>query len=237
MTSYNEMISDCENLEQLFDLWIKKEPKGNINHQKNTFIADGIVNPDEWEKSKKKILFVLKEAYGKNWNGNTLSSWIRKSHPKIGPWKRIAKVVYGIQNTTHDSITRYKENLSAYEHNIALEQIAVLNIKKSNGDSISNDNELKLYADYDREEIKKEIELIDPDIVICGNTFGILYETVYKNKSLGNAASDNWYYYLDIARDGHKRLFIDYYHPSFFTCPTLLYYYGLLAIYQQALIR
>lgn len=45
---------------------------------------------------------------------------------------------------------------------------------------------------------------------------------------------DNWYYYLDVC--GRKRLFIDYYHPGN-RWPDLINYYGLLGIYQQALLH
>ncbi len=234
---YEEKISQCNTLEDLFAIWKnEKEPKGGINHRENFFIADGIVDENVWKSGKrKKILLVLKEAYGEDWGNNTLVTWLKNDHPQIGPWKRIAKIVYGIQNTTSNSIARYKEKLSKDEHNSSLEQIAVLNIKKSYGDSRSKNDELKMYAEYDRQEIKKEIELINPDIIVCGNTFQILYETVYQKNPITNA-SDNWYYYLNIIDGKEKRLFIDYYHPSFYLCPTLLYYYGLIGIYQQALL-
>ena len=46
---------------------------------------------------------------------------------------------------------------------------------------------------------------------------------------------DNWYYYSDVI-GGKERLFIDYYHPAN-RYPTLLNYYGLVNIYQQALLE
>ena len=55
-------------------------------------------------------------------------------------------------------------------------QIAVLNLKKSGGNSESVYEEIASYAEADREEIIKEFELIDADIIVCGYTFGILMD-------------------------------------------------------------
>lgn len=84
-------------------------------------------------------------------------------------------------------------------------------------------------------EILKEFSLIDPDIVICGSTFGTFLTTVMEMPEMNNETRcDNWYYYLDVC--GRKRLFIDYYHPGN-RWPDLINYYGLLGIYQQALLH
>ncbi len=73
--------------------------------------------------------------------------------------------------------------------------------------------------------------MIDPDIIVCGYTFQILYHEVFEYDNLGK--NDNWYYYLDVFNK--KRLFIDYYHPANHW-PSLTNYYGLMGIYQQALL-
>ena len=246
--NYYDKIRNCKDLSLLFELWKDKAPteityrkdkeeiNGIIDHKKNCFIADGIVNETVWNFSeKKRILFVLKEAYGSDWGENTLASWLKTLHPTVSIWPTVAKWVYGLQNTTKTYIPRYVDKLTPQQHNECLEQIAVLNIKKSNGDTGSVHDEICKYAEYDREEIKKEIELIDPDIVVCGNTFGILYEIVYEQEPLrGDAASDNWYYYKNL--DGKERLYLDVYHPSN-RWPELMNYYTVTNIYQQALIE
>lgn len=236
MNDYRKLIQHSDSLDALFEIWKKKRPDGDIDHIKDYFIADGIVNPNIWMSGKKKkILFVLKEAYGTDWETNTLATWLKNFHPKHRMWKRIARWVNGIQNTTEKSILRYKPELTDLEHNDALEQIAVLNIKKSKGRSNSNYEEIRKYASYDSEEIKKEFELIDADIIICGSVFATLNENVYKGELKKDMQSnDNWYYYLNVA--GKERLFIDYYHPANHWSD-LVNYYGLLGIYQQALIE
>jgi len=231
---YIDRIHNCKNLDELFAEWRNKEPQGIINHRDNTFIPDGIVDPESWgQEGNKRILFVLKEAYG-DWKDDTLTSWLHMHHPKLRIWNRIARVVYGIQNTTSTKIQRYKAELTDDEFKKSLNQIAVLNIKKSNGNSQSDSDEIAEYAVFDDEEIKKELELIDADIIICGYTFQILCDNVFKHSIPLEDKCDNWYYHIDLC--GKERLFIDYYHPAIHDSD-LMFYYGLLGIYQQSLLE
>lgn len=240
---YEESLRKCQNLDELFQLWKSKE-KGEIpisagktiqiDHKQDGFITDGIVNQEIWDgKEHKKILFVLKEAYGEGdeWD---LTSWLNNCagrHPKDQTWKYVAQWVYGMQNTSIVGMERYK-NLKDEERNEAISQIAVMNIRKSKGESNSDSVVISAYAEFDKEELKKEFELIDADIVVCGSTFEILCNTVFGRKL--DEENDNWYYFLDLG--GRKRLFIDYYHPAY-RVSSLLKYYGIVGIYQQALIE
>lgn len=114
-----------------------------------------------------------------------------------------------------------------------MRKIAVVNIKKSGGKHTSIYEEIDAYAQADAEEIIREIELIDPDIIICGATFASLNQIL--NQPMEKGSNENWFYYSD-ALGGKERLFIDYYHPAN-RYPALLNYYGIVGIYQQALKR
>ncbi len=231
---YFDRIQNCTTLDELFDEWRTKEPCGCINHGDNVFIPDGIVCPEVWgQKGKKKILFVLKEAYGQEWGGFTLASWLH-TYPKRRIWDRVSRVVYGIQNTDESKIQRYKSVLSEDEFRTSIDQIAVLNLKKSGGKSQSDSTEIAEYAAFDCNEIKKELELIDADIIICGYTFQILCENVFQKTISVDEKCDNWYYHINLF--GKDRLFIDYYHPAIHDSD-LMFYYGIVGIYQQSLLE
>ncbi len=244
--TYEEKIFKCETLDTLFSFWKQKkvseityESDGNVvtkslDHSKNIFVSDGIVNPNKWGNyGNKKILFVMKEAYGGDGDWS-LADWLLNEHPTLRIWKRIAKWSHGLQYTTSNCICRYMENLSELVHNEALERIAVMNLKKSDGKSSSQYAEIAAYANLDSLEIRKEFELIDAEIIICGATFNMLCSALLGNPLPEDEKSDNWYYFLNIF--GKKRLFIDYYHPAN-RWSDLLNYYGILSIYQQALIE
>ena len=246
-----EMVKSCENLESLFEIW-KNKPIGimkykdqesnemitvTIDHSQ-VFISDGPICEKSWKQNEngKRILFLLKEAYGgyADWS---LNDWLRKTGPSSSIWYRVVEWTYGILNTTRESIPRYSPenisfNKSENEPNEWLRQIAVVNIKKSGGRSSSDYGEIHAYAKHDKEEIIREIELLDPDIIVCGGTAAALNEIC--DGKIKQYYCDNWYYYSN-AIGGRERLFIDYYHPAN-RYPALLNYYGIVNIYQQALI-
>ncbi len=246
---YSEEVIGCKSLDELFGIWENKNPETKIyehkkkeyeiqiNHAENKYISDGVVNDEVWNSGKnKKILYVLKEAYTDDTEGYDLAKWLR-GEPDYRMWNRVARWTYGIQNTTADAIARYNPSIDKDEavRKQSFNQIAVLNLKKSNGQSTSVIEEIAAYAECDREEIIKEFQMIDADIVICGSTFWILYQIVFGNEPLkGSQACDNWYYYKNL--DGKERLYIDYYHPAN-QWPDLVNYYAVMNIYQQALIE
>ncbi len=243
--SYYGDIALCKTEKELLALWKTKEPvtrnyKDNkqekivlINH-KNVFISDGIVNEAVWNSQNgKKILYVLKEAYGesKDWD---LPEWLLREKPSSSIWKRVIEWTYGIKNTTAERVAKYLPDI--YEHNSELfNNIAVINLKKSGGKSSSNYGEIDAYALADKAEIKKQLSIIAPDIIICGATFSALNH-VYDDKIRPAGTScDNWFYYTDIISD-RKTLVIDYYHPANHY-PALVNYYAVTNIYQQALLK
>lgn len=247
--SYIDDIRNSKNLDTLFSIWKNKpvvqtsyKDKGQdvvvtVNHR-DVFISDGPVDIETWNDRSggKRILYILKEAYGES-SDWSLSDWLRRTAPHTNIWYRITEWTYGILNTTSEHIARYTPEdisfeYSAEEPNKWIKQIAVLNIKKSSGKSESSYGEILAYANVDQEEIKKEIELIDPDIIVCGATANDIDSIV--GGELKNKLCDNWYYWSNVI-DGKERLYIDYYHPAS-RYPALMNYYGLVNIYQQALI-
>lgn len=74
--------------------------------------------------------------------------------------------------------------------------------------------------------------MIDPYVVVCGSTFQYLFDVCKVTKD--KIKNDHWYYYSSEI-GGKERLFIDYYHPAA-QYPALLLYYGLMNVYQTALL-
>ncbi len=179
---YYENIAACRTEKELLELWRAKEPVTknymekkqqktvSINH-KNVFISDGIVNEEVWNSQNgKKILYVLKEAYGEI---GDLTEWLLRVKPTSSIWKRVIEWTYGIQNTNTDHIAKYSPDI--YEHHTELfNNIAVVNLKKSGGKSSSNYGEIEAYALADSEEIKG---------LWCDNWF-YYTDTISDNKTL-----------------------------------------------------
>lgn len=241
---YDERINICKTTDELFAEWKTKQPvhtsckrKKNIipveiDHTKNVFIADGAVNETIWNESGgMKIVYLLKEAYGEiaDWN---LAHWLHKleDYPKI--WRRVAEWTYGIYNTTVEAVPAYC-NMDFAEMKAWMERTAVVNLKKSGGKSTSDYDEVYTYAMHDQAEIRKELEILQPDIIVCGATLWMLddlYDGAIKKKT---GSCDNWFYVTDQICN-KRTVLLDYYHPANHY-PALVNYYAVTNIYQQAL--
>lgn len=137
--------------------------------------------------------------------------------------------------TTEDIIPPFPadETMSFYG-NPYLRQIAVVNIKKSNGVSNSSMEQINQYAEYDRLQLRRELELIVPTVIVCGYTISSLNIIMEKNIKDYQQTNPNLYYFMEL--NGHDVVVLDYYHPSN-RYPAILNYYGLMGIYQQVLIQ
>ncbi len=213
MIPINEIEGDYMKKEEY-----EKESKKLLNkwkqleHHKNKgFVSDGIVDFDEWKKADKKILVVLKEAYGDEdpWKltdliGTGDREWI-KNNPH---YKMLSKWLYVLHNTTHDKFPENAVNIDSDLADKYLLSCAVINIKKSSGKSTSNSNEIYDYAVKDKDFLKNQINLINPQIVLCGYTASSLLSGVYGLDDYSQ------YYFSDYCISFEDKVFIDFWHPS-----------------------
>ena len=209
------------------------------------FIYDGIVNENLWANADKKITFFLKEAYLREdvSEGNLCGFLNKWSVWRM--WKVVSDWIYALQNVTVNTIPAF--HLFDYNNSEAsserVRSIAVVNIKKSEGQTSSDYNDLMNFAENDSDMIQRQIAEINPEIIVCGNT-GYYFEIVYgakfeKNKIITNAKYNG--YEIDHYEFDKKKfvwagntLIIDFCHPAnhFHRQGK---YYALSALYQQAL--
>lgn len=190
-------------------------------------ITDGIVDTEQYEG----ILFLLKEAYSTEEKKDTwdLCKWLAAVKP-IRLWNHVAKWVRGLCNTTVDRVEPYVRWITEEEGREALRKIAVINVKKIDGKSGSDRDDLMGFVEANAELLRREIELVQPKIIVCGNTFEYLQKIfgIYHERNC-----DNWYYWIELGSIG-RVLVLDYFHPAV-RYPELMTYYGLMNCYQQAL--
>lgn len=116
------------------------------------------------------------------------------------------------------------ENMRKY-----LNRIAVVNIKKTFGKGV-NENR----AEYSIELVdavtsyyplvKEEIDLINPQIIVCGGTFDYILPMYFSSKKDRNATvhrlSSGARYFID-----RNRIYLDFDHPGSRTSPKILFAY------------
>lgn len=205
----------------------------------SNFISDGAVNPDVYETSKPKIAFFLKEAYSKSDDGGwSLTNWLNNG-AMTRMWGAVAEWTYGIKNTTATSILP-KPSLSNEEKTELLKSVAIVNVKKSNGNVSSDYTDLLRYAETDCTYLKQELDLLSPDIIVCGNNSSLLRLLYGASIRNGKVTSEGIIDADFMRENGYafagKQIIIDYYHPAN-QYPAMLNYYTVCSLYQQALKR
>lgn len=80
-----------------------------------------------------------------------------------------------------------------------------MNIKKSYGQKRSNDADLEKFLADDKAELAAELKIIDPDVILCGNTFHLL-ESADIFPGMRKGKSDDYIW--------NGKLIINYWHPA-----------------------
>ena len=210
-------VSEVNALEEVLDKWAQRE-----HHADKGFIRDGIIDPARWRKAPRKVLLLLKEGYGEgeDWDLRELirEQWQR---PKGNVWWKAAYWCYAAQNAVPriPAFPSLDDDRKALIE--ALLSAGAVNIKKSDGGSSSNDDDIERYATADGDLLKSQIDLINPDIVICGNTWWFV-------KHLWPMAQQIY----DLVWMSDGVLFVDFWHPAN-RFPHVLNYYALGCLIQN----
>lgn len=177
------MATQTPALEKLFDEWAQKHAERvstdapyAMTHEApyGGFVRDGIVNLESWKKQKVRICFVLNEAGGyddleKFPNGQDVTAvWNEKGAFSKFMFK-IAVWTKAIKDAFVPPVTYVKKDVQKMGREL-IQSIAVVNLKKSDGQRRSDFDLVKRFAQEDAEELKRELELVNPNIIICCET-------------------------------------------------------------------
>lgn len=177
------------------------------------FVRDGIVNVAEYLKAPIKVLWILKEA---NSPKNELDdmrpclatlydSDTDKIHSDwVKTWRPIARCVYGIfENKNFATIENVEENESGILKHI--KKIAHINVKKCAGGASAVSKEIQNFYIKHKSLLHEQIEIINPDIMIFGGTFGY-FADYFENKEKVQESIPVYKF--------KNKLLIDIYHPN-----------------------
>lgn len=186
-------------------------------HYQDPFL-DGAFHSREYCESPIRILWLMKEPYGQSFSYtdfftekyDQFYSDLIKGRPGK-TWVPVLYVSYAILNNflTYDTVKKLKLENDKDAARV-LGKIAWVNIQKeasTTGSSTYNRNIKKAWSN-DRELIMKQIDILDPHLVICGNTYSIIREDFISTAP--EASNEFVPYYIT-----NNRIFIDPYHPSY----------------------
>lgn len=152
-----------EMLNKLFSIWEYNYSRNNID--RGQFSKDGIIDEDLYDCAPKKLLFVIRET---NDFAEGDLRVLYKDGPKHQMAAQLSKWAAGIFHNFPD-FDKVDNDIEL--RNKAMQMIALLNLKKYSGGPTVDFNLLNAFSLFDKEFIKIEIDIINPDIIICCNTF------------------------------------------------------------------
>ena len=201
---------------------IDEEFKNTLSDKENgrNPIRDGALNPEEYFKAPLKIMWLMKEPYdeknGKS-DGWSFECFRTNSYKDLlkggskGTWRPVAYISYAVINNL-----RCFEDMGGLELYPAiadsLNKIAWVNINKlpsKNRTYTVHKDILQAYA-KSKTLLNEQIELLNTDIIICGNTFSVVkgFNSVHKG-SVGEGHHRASYHTCE-----GKRIIIGAYHPA-----------------------
>lgn len=230
MTTVESKVREYQQrIEELFAEW-----KNTEHHTNEIFVEDGVVCPEKWFAREVRPLFLLKEAYGGNNGWSLINDYLIKDDSIEGIWRNVSLWTKGLLNTNAEHLEAYNPNDAEFNkfNNEYIKYIAVVNVKKSKGEKSSDYEDILNYAKSDKKFLLQQLEICDPTIIVCGYTIDPLIEILEKN--IKTVHNDNLSYHITL--NDHDVLILDYWHPGN-QFPKVMNYYGLVNIYQQALLK
>ncbi len=179
------------------------------------FALDGPIVPEIWNQLSLKVLFILKETYGMD---GCDTCKIMGNPDKFNDSKtnlQISKVSYCIHETISNGFVPSVENtnnLSPEALKVSFSKIAIVEVKKTSGETTSNDGLIRDHSRFNKEFLCQQIQLINPNIIICGGL------VTWHSLTLDMGLFDRQIYNLNDERKAFKcedKIIYNGYHPSF----------------------
>lgn len=201
-------MSIKEKEKEIFDKLGKIDP---------SIVEDGIVNEEEYLDSKYKILYVMKEVNGgSGWN---LKDFLYDGG-RSQTWDNVARWTEGLLNINYEYSWDYLEKNNEKRRKDFLKKIGVINLKKTPGRHTSEYKKISMAAFENRNLIKKQVDLYNPDIIICCGTADDLVKNYFESNIV------NW----DMTKRGIQfirfkdKIIISFAHPEARIRDAYLYY-------------
>ena len=158
----------------------------NGNHKlkrmvlKGIFFFDGLNNFDAYSNAPLKVLFLLKEVNINHGEPEPIEKWWdEKYSDKFGLFAtRLADWTLILWEELKNYVATGNPESERLK---ALRSIAIVNVKKIPGGSSSSKNEIVYHANKYADNIREEIAILNPDIVmLCANWYAVR-DTIFKD--------------------------------------------------------
>ena len=191
--------------------------KGEVFKGNEGYWGRSMGNENElWQKSPKRILFLMKDP-----NGNPdedMRSWIGRQHASDITnrfFKNISFWLYGLNDLSNLGCYKSFEDVNDVEkYSRCFDDVpfAIVNCKKESGGSIIHSETLNFHAFKYGNFLKRELEILNPNIIVCGGGEGAVLSIARKiiYPDLEFVRVNDWIYY----NKENDKVLIDSFHPS-----------------------
>mgnify|MGYP000748957396 CR=1 FL=1 len=205
----NNTVSEINDLDDLLYVWEKNFPESRH------FNKDGIISEENWEECDVKVLFILKET--NKAKQNIVCAINRALQTKKSGWwkgkvlRRVGRWAYGLQNCNGEVPVFKEAKLNVKE---AIKNIAYINIRKTYGGASTNKKSFDAHAVEFAPYIRRQVELINPDIVVLCGTY----------KQVKNYIFPELFKVSERVHKHENMLFINAFHPAARKKASMLYH-------------
>lgn len=204
--------------------------EGNPN---NGICFDGAVNPELFFAHNKRLMFLLKETNGNDMNGkrnNVTTDWdymawvqkqangeedlYRSAFRNIAMWSKMFNTYVIGKKPSIDEFIDSNRLIINQALCKSLENIAIINLKKSWGTEQTDWNSMNAYLkDRVRKEIlMNQVNVLKPMLVLCGGTFDFAYMIFGDNCQIQKQECANGSEIEFFIKE--QTVFVKCYHPS-----------------------
>lgn len=210
-----------ERLNKLFVEWKQQRKK-----EAELMCLDGIVCEDNYERANPKILFIAKEPNNPEGPAFDFREGWREEVKYIFAI-RLCQWAYGIRNG-FPPLSEFDELAEADKLEV-MSYISFMNLKKAGGTGSADPEEIRSVAKRDKEFLRRQIKIIDPDVIIGGVGVGdsSLWSLLFPGIEFRNCGFD-----IRVARVECARV-IEFYHPSYRNLPRAMSYSLLGRVFQS----
>jgi hypothetical protein len=180
----------------------------------------GVACENEYLLSKPKIVFALKEPHTSQSEIDITSCLERQikrgleGHPFERGWS-YTWVQAGIwAYAIHNGFKSYRELRKPLYEAQGLQTIGIINLKKSGGGSSAIRSVISKRAKLEETLWKKELELLRPDLIICGNTYNDIVEDLVLPKMPLLKTKDFFYHYSKWNYGDNTSILLQFWHPG-----------------------
>ena len=187
----------------------------------NDIVWCGVVDEKYYQSANPKIIFVLREANSDvgGWSipdllNKNITDYFTKNTPLqadvMYTWRLAGVWAYSILNG-FNSYDVLKQDKFVAE---GLRAIAMTNIKKTPGNSAANYSQIRQCAFTDKDMLKQELQILNPDLIICGGTYLDL-QICLDFKKMELATIDNKLYDYSVFKGPTKDWkVLEFWHPN-----------------------